>query len=845
MGSKLSFIQTQSLALKFARRDFQGRSGGFWLLVAGLAFAITAFALVGSIADAVLDGVRGSARLSVGGDLALRLFHRPANPQERAHLASMGKISEIGELRPLVSKANGGPSVLVELKAVDQAYPLLGKMNLSPSHPLQTLLNLQNNHFGAVAEPALLDRLSASVGDMVQLGKITIQIRATIVSEPDKSLAAFALGPRLMISRSALEQTGLAEKGGPSYWYSRVLLAHPEKAETAIAEIEKQFPNAGWRIVNAADGVPGIERMAEIGRSMLILVGLSVLLICGIGVSGGVSAHLTRKTKTIAILKSNGASRGLISSIYLWQVLFATFLALIIGLGIGAGLHLLVMKAAAPMLPFAWEPKIQAVALVGAGSFGLLTALLFAIWPLDRACSTPAQKLFKHQMKPMRDRHTWKAILAMVFAAGLIGALVMTATAMPIFAVAFSLAVAIAVIAFLGLGKAVGWIAHRIHLENRPILRIAIANIGRPGAPTGSMIMALGLTLTLLVALLTIDRHAGKHLRDILPSQVPDLVFLNIEPDKIDAFASMLNKTPGVSRLEQVPFLHGRLTAVKNTPVRDWGVPKDISWVVRGDRGLSWSAKPAANGTLTAGKWWPETYRGPLLASLDAKVAERLRVSLGDTLTLNILGEPRQVTIANLRAVDWTRLELDFPIILSPPAKPIPHTRVAALWGGQGQLSAIEKTARETFPLAPFIRIPNVIKKISRLIDDVAATLVMASATTVAAASFVLMGSLSAGYRRRVKEMALLKVVGARPKEIALACTLEMVLIALAAAGLASILGTGAAYGVVAKIMPGSWTFFPEVSGLLTAGTVTAMAGIGYLLLRRQLYKQIAHLRHF
>ena len=845
MNRPLSFFQTQALAVRFARRDFQGRSGGFWLLVAGLAFAITAFALVGSIADAVLDGVRGGARQAVGGDLALRLFHRPASSEEKTHLKTLGKVSEIAELRPLVQRSDGSRPTLVELKAVDPTYPLLGELRLNPPTSKETAFDLENGFFGAAAAPALLKALGLQVGDIARLGTIDIQIRTVIVSEPDKSLAAFSLGPRLMISRTALDQSGLSEAGGPSYYYSRVLLDAPDKAEAAIAEIEVRFPHAGWRIVNAADGVPGIERMAEIGRSLLILIGLSVLLICGIGVSGGVSAHLTRKTKTIAILKSNGAPRGLISSIYLWQVLFAALLALIIGLIAGAALQQAAMGLAAPYLPFEWQPGLQPLALAVAGAFGLLTALLFAIWPLDRACSTPAQKLFKHQMKPQRDRHTWKAVAIMVLAAGLIGALVMTATAMPLFALIFGGGVALAVLAFLGLGKGVGWLAHRIHFKNRPVLRIAIANIGRPGAPTGSMIMALGLTLTLLVAILTLDRHAGAHLRETLPAQTPDLVFLNIAPEESDAFAETIAVLPGVQRFETAPFLHGRLTAVKDTPVRDWGVPKDISWVVRGDRGLSWRAQPTDKGQIVTGEWWPKDYRGPLQASLDVKVAERLRVTVGDRITLNILGHPTNVTIANLRAVDWTRLELDFPILLSPPPTPIPHSRVAALWATPNSLEAIEKTAQTAFPLSPFIRVPAVLTKMEGLIDGLTTALVMASTATVSAAFFVLAGSLSAGYRRRVKEMALLKVVGARPKQIALSCMLEMLLIALAAAIPSALLGTGAAYGVVAKLMPGGWTFFPEVSVLLILGTGASMAAIGYLLLKRQLNRQIASLRHF
>lgn len=316
-------MRTARLTLRLALRDLRGALGSFWILVLGIAIGVAAIAAVGSLAAAVQDGVRAGAHESVGGDVSLRLFHVPATPAQRAFLAASGTHSEIAELRPLARRADGTRPTLVELKGVDAAYPLYGTVALEPAGSLSAALGQADGTWGAAVDDDLLRALGIGIGERIRLGEIEATVRARILAEPDRALRAFALGPRVMIARAALAESGLAPAGAQVYWYNRVRLAAGSDSRAWIAALEQRFPEAGWRIVDAADGVPGIERLVAIARALLGLLGLSVLLIGGVGVGGAVSAHLQRKTPTIAVLKSLGAPAPLVFGVYLIQVMAA------------------------------------------------------------------------------------------------------------------------------------------------------------------------------------------------------------------------------------------------------------------------------------------------------------------------------------------------------------------------------------------------------------------------------------------------------------------------------------------------------------------------------------------
>lgn len=836
-----------ALAVRLAWRDSRGALASFRILVAGIALGVAVIAAVGSVTGDLLDGVRAGARSSIGADVSLRLFHRPASPAQRDFLAAGGRYSETAELRPLARRTDGSRPTLVELKGVDGAYPLYGAVALQPPAPLDDVLERRDETWGAAVDADLLDAMELRRGDRLRLGRLEVEIRARILSEPDRAFRAFSLGPRVMIARATLEETGLAPPGAQVYWYNRVRLREGIDAATWIAEADRRFPDAGWRVVNADDGVPGIERMVHIGSVLLVLVGLSVLLIGGVGVSGAVSVHLARKVETIAVLKSLGAPARLVFATYLTQVMGAAALGAAIGVTIGAAASLAIRPLLGGALPLD-APALRPGALALAAIFGLLCAVLFSLWPLGRTGGLTPRRLFRDTAERPAVRARLPLAGAMVLIAVLLAAILLAATGIPSVTALFAGAAALAVLLFLSLGKALGWVlgraAGRLRGVRRPLLRLALGNLSRPGAPTGSVVMALGLSLTLLVAVRTLEGNAARYLADTLPRTAPDIVFINLPPAEANGFAQALAGVPGVERVRHVPFLHARLTHIDGRPMHAGRIPRDVAWVVRGDRGLSWAAEPPPGSRIVAGRWWDADHAGPPLASFDAGAARRLGVAVGDRLTLNVLGRPIEVEVANLRAVDWTRLDLDFPILLSPLPDPPPHTQVAAAWAPRGQLDTIEAAMLGRFPESPPIRVAPVIAAIAGMVTAAAGLLSVASGLTILSALVVLAGGIAAGYRNRAREMVLLKVLGARPRQLLAACLLEFALLGAVTAAVGCALGTGLAYVASSRIIPGSWpeswVFLPAVPALLAVATVTLTILAGLIVAGRALARRPA-----
>jgi putative ABC transport system permease protein len=847
------------LALRFAVRELRGSAGGFIFLLVGIAFGTAAIAAIGLLSAAVFDGMRDGARASIGGDISLRLFHRPPTPAHLAAFRAAGTVGQTAEMRTVARRDIR--SALVELKAVDAVYPLYGTLRLDPplkpSMVVADVLDRRDGVWGAVVAKGLLAALAAEIGDTVTVGNHHFELRALIADEPDSTLRAFTLGPRMIVALPALTGGELVAPGAQVYWYSRIRLGDGVDASAWIAAFERAAPYAGFRIVNADNGVPGAERTLALVSSLLTFVAMGILLVGCVGVASGVSAWLDRKRQTIAILKSIGASSSLILRIYLFQVTGAAVAGVALGLAGGSA----AFAATAPILG-EWLPvagSLRAAPLLIAGGFGFLATLLFALWPLARAEVQRAQGLFRHDLTASPPPPRMCRLIALMALAAVLGGLLVWSAPLPVVSAVFAAAAALVVAVFLVLGRLVA-LAARVcgrlpALQGRPLIRLALANMHRPGAPTVPLVMAVGICLTLIVAVDSVRQNVARQLVATLPVSAPGLVVLNIVPGpgksglgesglggsaegaRFDAFMA---SSPQVARWTRAPFLHARVTGIGGRAVVDRRIPADVAYVIRGDRGVSWRAAPTAGG-LVAGEWWPENYAGPTLVSLDARVARRLGVDIGDTLTLDVLGAPLKGRIASLRQVDRAGLGLDFPILLSPFAAPPPHREIAAVWIDPTTRMAAARDLRaalsQAFPGAPIVLVAEVMAFLQIAVDGATRVLVGMTAATGIAAFLVLTGAVAASRRRRLREAVLLKVVGATRRQVLAATAIEFALIGLAAALSALVLGNLAAWVSVASIID----FRPAVAAVLPwlAASVLIPAATGLVAARRALSRPV------
>ncbi|MGH6968795.1 MAG: ABC transporter permease [Stellaceae bacterium] len=407
-----------SLAWRLARRELRGSLGSFRVFLACLILGVATIAGIGSLAAAVDAGLERDARTLLGGDLDVHLFHREASAVERAGLARFGMVSEVADLRAMARSESGAQRSLIQLKAVDPAYPLYGAVALADGAALADALAFRDGHWGAVAEPGLFARLGAKPGDLVRIGDGTFQLRTILTHAPDALGNSFvALGPKVTIARAGLSATGLIQPGTLVGYSYRLRLPPGRDAAEVAAQIRAAWPDAGWRIRTFDDAAPGLQRLLDRVAVFMSLVGLTALLIGGVGIGNAVKAYLDGKLAALATLKALGASRRTVFATYLLQILALAAVGIGIGVVIGAAAPFVAAPFLPAALPVTPHLALYAGPLALAAAFGALVTLAFALWPLGQAVEIAPASLFRSLIEPPGGAPRAGIVVAVVLAA--------------------------------------------------------------------------------------------------------------------------------------------------------------------------------------------------------------------------------------------------------------------------------------------------------------------------------------------------------------------------------------------------------------------------------------------
>ncbi|MBM3516675.1 MAG: FtsX-like permease family protein [Alphaproteobacteria bacterium] len=824
-------LRRQALALRLARRELRGGVRGFRLFMACLTLGVMTIAGIGAITEAVQTGLRQDSRLLLGADVELELTQRSASAEELGYLAAAGRLSAVTTMRAM-ARTVAGRSTLVELKAVDGAYPLYGALTLDPARPGSEAFGADGGGFGVAADPDLLVRLGLRVGDPVIVGEARFLVRGAIVAEPDRSASGFQLGPRLLIGMDGLAAAGLLRKGSLIRHGYRLALSPERDLAAWIEQTKKRFPEAGWRIRDYRDGPAEIRSFVMRFGLFLTLAGLAALLVGGVGVANAVKAHLDAKTAAIAILKCVGAPAGLIFRIYLWQVLALALAGILIGLALGALAPLAVSRALAGDLPVALGFGIYLKPLGLAALFGLLTALAFALWPLARACELPAAALFRDAVSPARRWPRPSFLLAIVLTFAALAGLAVVSAADRALALWF---VGGAVASFAAF-RAAAWLlmvaARAVGRPRQPHLRLALANLYRPGTPTPAVMLSFGLGLTLLTAIALIEANLVRQVSERLPAAAPSFFFVDIQSDQIAGFDAIVAATPGVQGFTRVPSLRGRIMAINGVPVdaAQAKVAPNARWALGSDRGVTYAAEPPEGARVVAGTWWRADHSGPPLLSFDADLAQGFGLAIGDRLTVNVLGRDIDATIASLRAIDWGTLGLNFTLLFDPATlAAAPHTYIATVRVPAEEEERLQRAVTGRFGNITAIRMSEALAAVENLLRRISLAVDATAAVALASGALVLAGAIAAEHRRRTCQAVVLKVLGAERKDILAAQLIEHGLTGLAAGAIALGLGSVAAWVVVVQVMAADWLFAVRPAALTLVGGMAIAVLFGLL----------------
>ncbi len=811
------------LPLTLARRELRAGARGFRILIACLALGVGTIASVQSLSRDVLNGIDAQGRTLLGGDVAARMIYHGVDDQQRAVLNGYGAVSESVDLRGMARTEDGERSTLVEVKAADGAYPLVGQVRLSPAGPLPDALAKTDGVWGVAVEQAVLDRLDAHLGDTVKLGTQDYKIRAVIEKEPDRvGTGGFTLGPRFLIARAGLPGTGLEQPGSLIYYDYRIALNPGHTAAEVTHDLHERYGAAGWHIRDTRDAAPEIRNFVTRLATFLTLVGLTALLVGGVGVANAVKAYLDGRIAVIATMKCLGASARTIGWTYLIQVMALSAVGILIGVIVGAATPLALRGVIAAHFPVEVAIRIHPLGLGIAALYGFLIALGFSLWPIGRAQVVPAGSLFRDLTQPAGGRPGRAILAAIAVALAVLVALVLVTSDQRMFAAGFAGGAVVTFAVLAAAARGLTGLAKRISridaVRRRATLRLALANLNRPGAATVSVILSLGLGLTILVAIAQVEHDFRGEVERVMPAEAPAFFFLDIPHAQHAAFDTAIGEIPHVNRVESVPSLRGRIAAVHGMPAEKAVVDQRYAWVLGGDRGMTYSATIPVRSHLIAGEWWPANHQGPPKVSIAKEVALALGLKVGDEITFNIVGRDLKATVANVREIDWGGLGINFSLVFAPGfLEGAPQTEIATAYAPRDAEPAIERLVNHDYPGVTMIDVRDALATVDGLIGEIGTAVSLTAAVALVAGTLVLAGAIAAGERRRIYDSVVLKVLGANRATVIRAFLVEHGLLGTMAAIVAIALGSAAAWAIVVPVMDLTWRF-SIVAALAVAG---------------------------
>ena len=822
------------LALRLAVRELRAGLRGFYVFVACMALGVAVITGVGALGDALRAGFEAQGEAILGGDVTLARVHQRASAAERAWIEARGRTSETATMRAMARTLDGSDQALIELKAADRGYPLTGTAQLRGGGMLADILAQERT---AVIDPLLMERLKISVGGSFSLGQIQVRAAAVVEREPDTISDRVTYGPRVFVSHATLDASGLVQPGTLIRWRYAAKLPVGDAASLIAfrAAVQAELPEAGFVAADRRDPSPQVTRTLDRLRQFLTLVGLTSLLIGGVGVANAVATFIDRRRKVIATMKSLGAGGRLVFGIFFTQVMMISGLGILIGLCVGFLIPIALDHFYGAALPIRVAVTISPWSILTAIVYGVLVAAVFTLWPLGRAEQIRAGVLFREEVAPARAWPSRGIIALTVLAAAALLAFAILGADSRKIAVYFLGAVVAVFVVFGVLGVAVMRLAARMPRAGSAELRLALGNIAAPDGLTRSVVVSLGAGLSLMVAVALVNASLSAELTTRVPKHSPTYYVLDINRTDRGAFIELVRRAAADARIDEAPMLRGRIVRLKAQSTDGLKVAPEAQWVLQGDRGLTYSETVPEGSKVTKGTWWPADYTGEPLVSFEGELARRLGVDIGDTVTVNVLGRNVTARIASLREIKWESLAINFVMVFSPNTlKSAPHNLLATVTLPEPVDLKVEaelsRAVARALPAVTMIRVRDALDAFQAVFAKVMTAIRVAGGVTLLAGALVLAGALATAQRRRIKQAVILKTLGATRRRILKSHFFEYAILAIITAGFAIVLGGLSAWVALTQVMDLEFEYsaMAVAQALGTAlGLVLAFGAIG------------------
>lgn len=814
------------LALRFCLREFRHGLYGFRLMLLNIFLGVVVISSVFVVSNTIRATLEGESKTLLGGDIAVEFRPTPASEEHITFIKNKGDVAYTISTRAMA--ATDARSQLVELKAVDSYYPLIGVLKMRYDAVWRDINSL------AVDESFLL-LTDTNIGDTVTIGNARYVISNIIAQEPDRIINAFSFGPRVMMSIDAFKASGLYTSRSFTKHLYTILFSNDLSLDEFSNTFKERFPHSKYQFRTKTDGNSSVQRFTDNLELLFALAGLSILLMGGVGIYSATSSYFYNASTRIALYKTLGLTHQRITYIFAIQLLFVALIATFAGIFAGLVLSyfsIYLLQLYIPSLSFSHFRYYDAITM----SFicGVLTTYCFSYYPLQRYVlakpnSVFRQSEFTHFTFPAYV-HLCGALLLLFSVAIII--LVFQDTRFSAGFVGISVA---SVAVFYLLTFVVRFFAERFR-SKYVALHLGLKQLARNYNVLFVTLLALGGSTTLLIVLLLTEANLTRHIDTVIKEQAPSLFLFDIQPNQIDGLNQLLHSENSAQNFYMLPMVRGRIEAINGKEIDINTIDEDSRWAVRGDRGFSFSNAPPANADIVEGMWWGPNYEGEPLISLDSRLAKGFGVEVGDVLTLNVLGQPITATIHNLRNIDYSTLQINFAIMLSSGVlDAFPKSYVATLKTDSYENDIrLLKEVHTQFPNISVVQTKEVLKKVQDIVLLIARALKVITVLTLLASILVLASALQTSLLQQQYEFVVFKVLGSSRKIVSYiqlinaACAFTIVIVC------ATCFGSLASWLMSLRLRSVDFTFFGDV-------VLAVIMGIGliYGLLNIYFYRKL------
>src|SRR5271157_6622494 len=775
-------------------RDLKSAPGKFGFVVLSVAVGVAALVGVRGFSESFRRTLSTEARSLMAGDLSARIYREPTD-EEKGKIAAIERQGSGGIRSTWVTETISMASVppdpvplLVSLKAVDPGeYPYYGTAELEPAMSLKQALEGDS----AVVAEEFLIRLNAQVGQTLRLGGRNFRIAAVLKQEPDRISAGAGFGPRVMISRAALERTGLLAPGSRAS--QKLLMKLPPKSDPVAMrkQVEEALPDA--QVTDFREGNPALSQGLDNATAILSLICLVAMVLGAIGVAMAMHAHLEQRMDMLAILKAVGAGSADLLRIFLLQTLGLGLAGGVLGVAAGVGVMAALPAVFGKLLPvhatleFPWRSV-----LAGLGT-GLLTTLLFCLPPLLNVRNVRPVLVLRRLVEAGPEgiggwfaswwaRRLQLGISVLVIAAlgGIAWALSDSAEVGGWFALIFTIALVVLLILAAVALWALRYLLNRVRLHLPSFLRHGLANLYRPGNQSAAVLAALGTGVMLILAVYLMQAMLLRDIRETASPKLPNVFLVDVSTDEVAGVKDFFQHQPGVSQaLDLMPVVAGRFLSLNGQTLeqlKEQHFPRRLLENAE----LSWADAPPAGDKVTQGKWWTDA--GAAELGVGEGVAQRLHLGVGSTVELETGGTVRKLKVAAIYRADGQHIGMRVSFVLpSGQLKDQPATWYGGAHIDPKQVAAMERALFQAYPTITVINLADVLERIESVVDQITFVVRFLAGFSIFAGLMILASSIASTRFRRMREAVVLKTLGATRMRIVRTFSVEFSVLGLLA----------------------------------------------------------------